>query len=119
MAGPIDTTAISGELTPELAPVFEPGTPAFKPEAAAAGDDLGLGDILTDALFGEVIDISDLIPRALSPSSEVFAAELPTVGTAAAMEFGMQEGSDVFASHSAALTILYVDGILALDATIL
>lgn len=78
-----------------------------------------LDGLLSDALFGEVIDISDLIPRVMSPSAEALAPQQPAVEMAAAMEFGMQDGSDVLASHAAALTILYDDDILALDGTIL
>ena len=62
---------ISDEFSPELVPVVEPGTLALAfPQPAVAGNEFALGDLLSDALFGEVIDISDLIPRVLSPPAE-------------------------------------------------
>jgi hypothetical protein len=91
---------------------------AFPPPAeAAVTGGLLLGDILSDVLFGEVIDISDLIPRVLS--AEMSASQLLVVETCIAGEFGLQDGSDALASYAAPLTILYDDDILALDGTIL
>ena len=109
---------ISDEFSPELVPVVEPGTLALAfPHPAEAGNEFALGDLLSDALFGEVIDISDLIPRVLSPPAE--AGSLPfadAIGTG----FGGQDAGEVAAAASqAALTILYDDDILASDGTIL
>lgn len=77
----------------------------------------GISD-LSDVLFGEVIDISDLIPR-LQPAS----GDAVTPGFAAAdalPEPGFVDGGDVLAATGhATLTILYDDDILASDGTIL
>jgi len=106
--------------SPELVPVVEPGAPGLmlSQPADASGSELALGDLLSDALFGEVIDISDLIPR-LSPVAE--APAIAAMETTAAAELGVADGSDLLAAsgHAAALTILYDDDILALDNTIL
>ena len=72
-------------------------------------------------LFGEVIDISELIPRTLSPSADTPPLLLPVVEAVEA-EFGALDAGDLAAtsSHAAgALTILYDDGILASDDAIL
>lgn len=55
-----------------LAPVVDMGSwygeagladlPKLAPLAVSAANDVELGDILADAVFGEVIDISDLLP---------------------------------------------------------
>lgn len=114
----IETTVVSGDTSPELVPVVERGALALafpQPTVAGSGQELELGDLLADALFGEVIDISDLIPRVLSPSAEALAPQ----PTAAETVFSMPDAGDVLASHAAALTILYDDDILALDGTIL
>jgi len=99
-------------------PVVEPGTLALAfPQPAEAGNEIALGDLLSDALFGEVIDISDLIPRVLSPSPE---AALQPTADAAGIGFGGQDaGEVVVAASQVALTILYDDDILASDGTIL
>lgn len=105
-----------GDLSPELVPVVEPGTAELivEPTPAAIVDGLALGDILSDALFGEVIDISDLIPR-LSPEA---GANMPTsaaVDFAVAAEVGVADGVDLLTAsgHAAALTIFYDDDLLA------
>ena len=58
----------ASNLSPELVPVVESGAQGLPQAAGSGSDELVLGDLLADALFGEVIDISDLIPRMLSPS---------------------------------------------------
>jgi len=113
MTSPKDGT-ISDEFSPELVPVVEPGTLALAfPQPAEAGNEFALGDLLSDALFGEVIDISDLIPRVLSPSAD---APQPSAAEAA---FSVPDAGDVLAGHAAALTILYDDDILASGSGIL
>ena len=113
------TTAdkIPGDLSPELVPVVEPGTLALTfPQPEGPGNKLEFGDILSDALFGEVIDISDLIPRVLSPSTETLASQLPVEA-----ELHMPDGVDVlgaFGHAASALTILYDDGILTSDGVV-
>ena len=72
-----------------------------------------LDGLLADALFGEVIDISDLIPRLLSPSADAATPAFPA-GAAGTAELGLTDGGDALAvsSHADALTILYDDDIL-------
>lgn len=109
---------ISGDPSPELVPVVEPGTLALAlPQPA--GNEIALGDVLSDALFGEVIDISDLIPSVLSPSAE--AGPQP-VSDSAVTGFSAPHAGDVAAAagHAAGmLTILYDEDILASDRAIL
>lgn len=66
-----------------LAPVVDIGWPAgaelvdlpmLAPSPVPAVDHAALGDILADSLFGEVIEISDLIPHLLEPGTEQAAA---------------------------------------------
>ena len=80
-----------------------------------------LGDHVGDALFGEVIDISDLIPSMLSPSAEATTPIIPAAEQVGTAEIGLADGGDALAvaGHAAALTILYDDDILASDGTIL
>ena len=115
MTPPKDDT-VSSDFSLEIVPVLEPGALAFL-QPAQAGDEIALGDLLSDALFGEVIDISDLIPRVLLSSAEV-----QPVAEASGIGFGGRDAGDFAAavSHGAgALTILYDDDILALDGAIL
>jgi hypothetical protein len=109
---------ISSDPSPELVPVVEPGALAL-PQPTGPGNELALGDLLSDALFGEVIDISDLIPRMLSPSAET--GELGPLTDTTGTGFGGQgAGDDAGASGQASmLTILYDDNILAWDSPIL
>jgi hypothetical protein len=105
------------DSSPELVLVVEPGTLAlaFPQPADVTRAEMALDGLLSDALFGEVIDISDLIPRVLSSSAE--AAAQP-VTDAAGTGFGGQDAGEVaFAANHAAgvLTILYDDDILASD----
>jgi hypothetical protein len=104
-----ETSTSPGDFSPELVPVFMSGASLPQPEAPVLPDDL-----LAEALFGEVIDISDLLPQVLSPSAE--AALLPPTEAA-----GLSQGDDVPAAvdHPAALTILYDDDILASGGAIL
>ena len=120
MTSPKDGT-ISGEFWPELVPVMEPGTLALAlQQPANADNEIALGDLLSDTLFGEVIDISDLIPRLSSPSAEVSAPGILATETAGAAEFMLADGGDALAAgHAAVLTILYDDAILDLDKTTL
>jgi len=110
----------NGESSPELVPVVETGALALAlPGAAEASPaELALGDLLSDALFGEVIDISDLIPRVLSPAMD--APPPQSVADAAETGFFGQDAGDIAAAAGhGALTILYDDDIRALDGTIL
>jgi hypothetical protein len=119
MAGSKEMNDIVGGSSPELVPVVEPdAAPLASPTLSGAGDDIAIGDLLSDALFGEVIDISDLIPRLQPGSGE---ALVPGFAAASALpEPGSIEAGDVLAvSGHAALTILYDDDILASDGTIL
>jgi hypothetical protein len=92
-------------------PVVEPGALSLAfPQAADAGlgSEFALGDLLSDMLFGEVIDISDLIPQLLSPPDD--AAGLPSTDSIAAQTFASADGADILATAghaSATLTILY------------
>ena len=117
----------SGDFSPELVPVVDPElVPVFVsgaslPQAPAL---VLPDDFLSETLFGEVIDISELIPRLLSPSAE--AGDQPVtdaqlVADATGAGFGRQDAGDVAAaaSHAAGvLTILDDDDILASDQTI-
>lgn len=77
-----------------------------------------LGGLLADALFGEVIDISDLIPRMLSPPAEMAASLALPVDPAAEAVPSLGEVL-ALSSHAEALTILYDDDILASGSGIL
>jgi hypothetical protein len=116
--------AVSGDFSPELVPVVEPGALAltFSQSAGASSAELALGDLLSDALFGEVIDISDLIPRVLSPSAEAAPPGISAAETVETAELGLADGGDTLtaAGHAAGgLTILYDDDMLASDGMIL
>jgi hypothetical protein len=71
-----------------------------------------LGGLLSDVLFGEVIDISDLVPRMLSPSAETAASLALPVDPAAGAVPSLGEVL-ALSGHAEALTILYDDDILA------
>ena len=112
-----------GDISPELVPVVEPGALALafsQPADAGLGSELALGDLLSDALFGEVIDISDLIPRLLSPSGEAVTPQVPPAETMAAQELGLPDGADILAAqgHAAVLTIFYDEDLLAANAVL-
>ena len=77
-----------------------------------------LGDLLSDVLFGEVIDISDLIPRMLSPPAETAASLALPVDPAAGAVPPLGEVL-ALSGHAEALTILYDDDILASGSGIL
>lgn len=51
-----------------LEPEFD--LPTLAPAPVPLADAVALGEILADSLFGEVIELSDLIPQLLAPSSE-------------------------------------------------
>ena len=118
MAASTTSDLSPGDISPELVPVVEPGALplAFsQPADAGLSSELALGDLLSDALFGEVIDISDLIPRIRRLGRGGCA------GTAAGRrrwrqpELGLPDGADILAAqgHAAALTILYDEDLLA------
>jgi hypothetical protein len=111
-----------GDFSPELVPVVEPGAAELIVEATptATGDGHSLGGILSDALFGEVIDISDLIPR-LSPEAEASVPASLALDVAVAAEAGVADGGELLAvsGHAAALTIFYDDDLLASVSAIL
>jgi hypothetical protein len=106
-----------GDVSPELVPVVEPGALGLilPQQTEAPANELDLGDLLSDALFGEVIDISDLIPRLLSPSHETAAFVPPPVEAMTVQEFGLSDSAGTLAAqgHTAALTILYDEDVLA------
>ncbi|WP_156381287.1 hypothetical protein [Aminobacter sp. DSM 101952] len=58
-----------------------PDLPMLAPSPLPATDQAALGEILADALFGEVIEISDLIPHLLAPSVEAAAGPVDVVAT--------------------------------------
>lgn len=97
-----------GEDAPELVAVIEPGALTLGlPEPPASGDEVALDGLLSDALFGEVIDISDLIPRLLSPSAETVPSPQLESATDPVASLGEPMGL-----HGDALTILYDDDML-------
>lgn len=51
-----------------LEPEFD--LPTLAPTPVLVADAAALGEILADSLFGEVIELSDLIPQLLAPGSE-------------------------------------------------
>ena len=108
---------------PELVPVDDFAALTFadvQPQAATSGDGPALADLIEDVLFGEVIDISDLIPHLLSYSAGAAAPGVAVAEAAAAAEFGVFDGGDAMAAEGhPALTILYDDDILASGSTIL
>jgi hypothetical protein len=66
---PTDIIDESFGNAPELVPVFVPGADASLalPQGQPTWVVAPMEDLLADALFGDVIDISDLIPSLLSP----------------------------------------------------
>ena len=112
---------IPGDASPELVPVVEAGALALAlPQTAgvAAAGEIALDGLLSDALFGEVIDISDLIPRLLPTDDMVTPQVAPA--DAGALAFILPDGDGLAASHAAAaLTIFYDDDILGSDSVIL
>lgn len=67
-------TESSGEISPEPASAYfddEIELPTLAPSPVPATDHAALGEILADALFGEVIEISDLIPHLLAPAADL------------------------------------------------
>jgi len=48
-----------------------PELPMLAPSPVPATDHAAIGEILADALFGEVIEISDLIPHLLAPAADL------------------------------------------------
>lgn len=97
-----------------LAPVVDMGSwygeadladlPMLAPSPLPAIDRAALGDILADSLFGEVIEISDLIPQLLEPGME--QAVVPVSTPAEPGATGMD--GDVFVA-SLPFTILFED----------
>lgn len=55
--------------------------PTLAPSPVPAADQTALGEILADSLFGEVIELSDLIPHLLAPGTET--ADVPAMVTMA------------------------------------
>ena len=112
MVGDIETPAKTSDQPQELVPVAGLGalSQALPPSTGAPPGELVLGDLLSDVLLGEVIDISDLIPQILSPAVSV--SEITPVQAA---QLGQVGGGDVATAsdHAAALAILYDDDILA------
>ena len=109
------------DILPELVPVVEVGAAALvMPQPAGVGE-IALGDLLADALFGEVIDISDLIPRVLSSSADAATPGISAASSAGSMQSGLTDGGDNLAAAGEAmvLTILYDDDILTSGGTIL
>ncbi|MEP9387695.1 hypothetical protein [Mesorhizobium sp. KR9-304] len=101
-----------GDFLPELVPVF--GTSVEQQHLEAQQPIVAAEDIL----FGEIIDISDLIPR-LSP--EAAAPGISLMEMTYAVKPSAADGSDALAAsgHAGALTILYDDDILASGGAIL
>ncbi|WP_378946091.1 hypothetical protein [Mesorhizobium sp. ANAO-SY3R2] len=95
-----------------LAPVVDMGSwygeagladlPMLAPSPLPAIDHAALGDILADSLFGEVIEISDLIPQLLESGVEqaVEPAAVPVEPV------GAETGGDVFVA-TLPFTILF------------
>ena len=116
MAASTTSDLSPGDISPELVPVVEPGALALafsQPADAGLSSELALGDLLSDALFGEVIDISDLIPRLMPQPGD--PAIQPVTDPVAAHEFAAVDTADlsVTTGHAAApLTILYDDDML-------
>jgi hypothetical protein len=106
---PTDLIDESFGNVPELVPVFVPGTDtsAAMPQGQPSWVVAPMEDLLGDALFGDVIDISDLIPTMLSPSPG--AAGL--AGEGASLEhLLMADGAgvaDALAGAQALVTVLY------------
>ncbi len=118
MAANPEKFLLPGVIGPELVPVVDPealallqgGTPSLH-------ETLALNEILDDALFGEVIDISELIPGVLSESgthtAELASAPFEPAGV------GLDLSPEPVGDLSVALSVLYDDDILASDNGIL
>lgn len=68
-----------------------PVLPVLAPAPVPAIDPAALGEILADSLFGDVIELSDLIPHLLTPVAEpavAVSAEVPDAAATAAAEAG-------------------------------
>lgn len=70
--------------------------PMLAPSPMPAIDQAALGDILAESLFGEVIEISDLIPQLLDPGTE--GASAPVEPASVAAEPVAAETGDAFAA---------------------
>lgn len=76
-----------------LEPEFD--LPTLAPTPVPLADAVVLGEILADSLFGEVIELSDLIPQLLAPGSEA-AADASAIVTMADLTTH-DAGADVLA----------------------
>jgi hypothetical protein len=106
-----------GDGAPELVPVPQPDAFALAlPQAEpATGEVAALDGLLSDALFGEVIDVSELIPRVLETPAPV---AVPSASEVMVPDIGVPdvgEGVDTAGGTSVALSILYDDDVLASD----
>lgn len=63
--------------------------PVLAPAPVPAIDQAALGEILADSLFGDVIELSDLIPHLLTPVAEpAVSADVPDAAAMAVAEAG-------------------------------
>lgn len=98
-----------------LAPVFDIDSwlaspalvalPMLVPSPMPAVDHSALGEIVADSLFGEVIDISDLIPKLLDQSTET-SSEPIEMATDAVDLVAAEPADDIFAG-SMPLSLLF------------
>jgi hypothetical protein len=102
----------------ELLPVAEPSALSqslLRSNGNGAADKIALGDVLADALFGEVIDISDLISQVLTTVDSARPLPVDAAG------LSQVDGGCICAAtgQDVVLTILYDDDILTSGGTVL
>ena len=108
----------------ELVPVNDFATLTFadmQPQVASSSGGPALAGLLEDVLFGEVIDISELIPSVLSHLVEVSPPVVSGTEQIVLAELGPPEGTEslLATDHGVAMSILYDDNILDASGTIL
>lgn len=83
-AGALALAPVGVDLGWAAEPVFD--LPMLAPAPVPVIDQAALGEILADSLFGDVIELGDMIPHLLAHSGDAGAEQVPTnVASAADM----------------------------------
>jgi hypothetical protein len=107
---------VASEAAPEM-DLGDFGILSAEVPAARDGTAPALDGLLSEVLFGEIIDISDLVPLVLSSAADTANSE---VLSATSTEFRPPDNGDVLlVSGQSAMSILYDDGILSAENVVL
>ncbi|PWK76758.1 hypothetical protein [Aminobacter sp. AP02] len=79
--------------------------PMLAPGPVPMADQAALGEILADALFGEVIELSDLIPQLLAPDTETAYGDVTMAEVTS-----HDSGADVLAAMAPLAILFEEDG---------